>query len=382
MSEYTHPTYKKTARIMTVVCGLLFCLFSYVYLSVFQKDVLEAFHYTLAHGKTHYVPQNAAVIITLVLLLLQWGTGHFIRLKGGVRTLAYFPSCLLLGVLAAISSDVYHAENPTSWGWWILAALLLYGGVIWGIQRMTAALTEYKVSPLQEANGNLLILFLLCLMSVGLGSQDTLFHHELAVERCIRDRQYSEALRIGEKSLKTSRTLNVLRAYAMSLDNSLGNRLFHYPQPYGVKGLLFDTGSEQTQRYTADSLYHYLGDSPEPSETMMGFLRNSCRQERGTHAMLDYYMSALLLEKNLEEFTTALNEYYAPEDTLPVHYREALLLYQAEHSAYKTQRTDSIMVQRLEEYIRQRSAYTDAVEAENQLRRTYGNTYWWYYHYQ
>ena len=72
MSEYTHPAYKKTARIMTVVCGLLFFSFSFVYLYVFQKDVLEAYHYTLAHGKTHYVAQNAALIITIVLLLLRW----------------------------------------------------------------------------------------------------------------------------------------------------------------------------------------------------------------------------------------------------------------------------------------------------------------------
>lgn len=382
MSEYTHPVYKKTARIMTVVCGLLFFSFSFVYLYVFQKDVLEAYHYTLAHGKTHYVAQNAALIITIVLLLLRWGVNCLLGLKGAVRSLSYFPSCLLLGALTDISCSVYHTADNSGWQWWVPVTLLVFVGAAFGLRRLFRTQLDKEIPLMQLVNGNLLILFLLCLMTVMIGNQNTSFHHELAVERCIRNGDYSQAARIGEKSLQTTRTLNVLRAYALSLEGRMGDRLFYYPQPYGVQGLLFDAGSTETQRITADSLYHYLGDRPAVGEDLTGFLRNSCRQERGTHATLDYYMSALLLDKNLDEFSTAVAEYYAPEDTLPVHYREALLLYQAEHPAYEKQHTDSLMQNALEQYNTLRAGYTDAVEQKNQMRRTHGHTYWWYYHYQ
>lgn len=73
MSEFISETYKRAARIQTVVCGFLFSVFSVVYLYVFQRDVLEALHFSLAHGKTSFAPLASALIITLVLLLLRWG---------------------------------------------------------------------------------------------------------------------------------------------------------------------------------------------------------------------------------------------------------------------------------------------------------------------
>ena len=51
-SESTNIHKRRTARILTVVCGLLFSAFSFVYLAFFQKEVLEALHYSLAQGKT------------------------------------------------------------------------------------------------------------------------------------------------------------------------------------------------------------------------------------------------------------------------------------------------------------------------------------------
>lgn len=92
MSDYTNAFYKKTARIMIAVCGLLFSLFSFVYLYVFQRDVLEALHFSLAHGKTTFAPMASALVITLILLLLRWGVNSLLGLKGRVRALAYVPS--------------------------------------------------------------------------------------------------------------------------------------------------------------------------------------------------------------------------------------------------------------------------------------------------
>ena len=62
---------RKTARILSVACGFLFSAFSIVYLAVFQKDVMEALHYSLAQGKTVYAPWASAIILTVVLLLIR-----------------------------------------------------------------------------------------------------------------------------------------------------------------------------------------------------------------------------------------------------------------------------------------------------------------------
>ena len=56
MSSNNSLSYKRAARILTVACGLLFSIFSIVYLFVLQKDVVGALHYSLSQGKTHYSP--------------------------------------------------------------------------------------------------------------------------------------------------------------------------------------------------------------------------------------------------------------------------------------------------------------------------------------
>ena len=67
MSSNNSLSYKRAARILTVACGLLFSIFSIVYLFVLQKDVVGALHYSLSQGKTHYSPLAGAIIITLFL---------------------------------------------------------------------------------------------------------------------------------------------------------------------------------------------------------------------------------------------------------------------------------------------------------------------------
>ena len=91
-NEKTNINKRRTARIVTVASGLLFVTFSIVYLAIFQKDVLEALHYSLAQGKTKYAPWGSAIFITFVLMVLRWAINAFVRLKGPLKSLSYFPS--------------------------------------------------------------------------------------------------------------------------------------------------------------------------------------------------------------------------------------------------------------------------------------------------
>ena len=208
------------------------------------------------------------------------------------------------------------------------------------------------------------------------------FHHELAVEQAIRNHHYEAARMVGAKSLETTHTLAVLRAYAMSLEGTMGEHLFEYPQYYGAEGLLFAPHSQETLRLNADSLYAYLGARPHVAEKTVDFLARICRDEIGRHTALNYYMSALLLDKKLDKFVSAVDMYCFEQDTLPRYYREALVLYKRTHPGYGREVKDTLMVRRLDEFLNRQKEFSSPVEEKNHMRREYGDTYWWYYRYQ
>ena len=82
-----------------------------------------------------------------------------------------------------------------------------------------------------------------------------------------------------------------------------------------------------TLRLNADSLYAHLGVRPHVAEETVDFLARICRDEIGRHTALNYYMSALLLDKKLDKFVSAVDMYCFEQDTLPRYYREALVLF-------------------------------------------------------
>lgn len=383
MSSNFSLSYKKAARILTVACGLLFSIFSFVYLFVFQKDVLGALHYSLSQGKTHYSPLIGAIIITVVLLIFRWGINGLLGLKGPVRALSYFPSCLLMGVLTDVNCSIFHGGSiGDKWLWLLPLLLLIYVGVTYTLRRVFRFWLNQEGSILGVINSNLTILILLCLMTVSIGNSNVNFHHELAVERAIRNRNYATARMVGGKSLETTRTLTVLRAYTMSREGTMGEHLFEYPQYYGAEGLLFEPHSQETLRLNADSLYAYLGAKPHTAEKPLDYLTRICHDEVGKHTALDYYLSALLLEKKLDKFASAVDTYCFEQDTLPRYYREAVTLYKQAHPQYSREIKDTLMVQRLDDFFSRQKEFSSPVEEKNRMRREFGDTYWWYYHYQ
>ena len=194
--------------------------------------------------------------------------------------------------------------------------------------------------------------------------------------------EYGKVLSVGKKSLEASRTLTALRAMAMVKSGTMGDRLFDYPQYYGSEGLFFADDSLETLRYTNDSIYYLLGARPYRGEQRMVFLRNICYKGTGKYTSLDYYLSALLLDKNLNEFAEAVNDFYEPEDTLPRFYREAMVLYWSQHADSVSLKKDTAYVRRFAEYREKEKEYASAKERENWMRRYYGDTYWWYFDYQ
>ena len=384
MNDYASTIYKKTARWTIVGCGLLFSIFSFVFLYVFQRDVLEALHYSLAHGKTVFAPLGSAIVITLVLILLRWGVNSLLGLKGNIRSISYFPSFLVLCALTGFGRDVYLSEYHSSWTWLMPLLLVLFAAVGFWLRHLFRNKLNEEGSVFSLVFWNVFILLAMCFMTVSISNTDRTFHHELQMERALRHKDYNEALKVGRHSMEASRTLTALRAIALARTNQLGDKLFEYPQYYGSDGLFFANDSTTQLRYTNDSIYYLLGVRPYAGESRMEFLYNICQKETGRFTALHYYLAALLLDKNLKDFAKEISDVYEVEDTLPRYYREAMLLYQQEikdtTSLWKA--SDSVMIHRYKAFQELHRGGQSDVPEINHIRKDFDDTYWWYFYYQ
>ena len=382
-NEKTNIHKRRTARIIAVASGLLFSVFSVVYLSVFQKEVMEALHYSLAQGKTVYAPWTSGIIGTIVLLVLRWGINALVGLKGPLKALSYFPPCLLLGVLTDVGHGVYHGEGISAQWAWLLPLLLVLHVVI---GKLLARVCKLWVNPdLEEGvmvNSNLFILLFLCVMTACIGNSNIHFHHELKVEEALRKQDYEMAREVGVKSMDPSRNLTALRAYAMSREGTMGEYLFQYPQLYGAAGLLMGISDDKALRLNADSLYVYLGARPALGEPAMNFFSRICEEESGNYTTMDYYLSALLLERKLEKFVQSFDELYTVRDSVPHFYQQALFLYDKIHPSNKPKVADEAMEEQWKTYEEEKNSLAGTVGEGNRMRRKFGDTYWWYYQYR
>ncbi len=375
---------ERTVRILAVACGFLFFAFSVLYLAVFQVDVAEALHHELSRGKTVYSPWISAVLVTVVLMLLCWLINGFVRLRGAMEALSYFPACLILGVLMDVGYEAFHGACIWSQWTWLLPLLLgLYVVSGFFLSRLLHFLMNPNCATGIIVNSNLFILLMLCFMTVGIGNTDIHFHHELQMEEALRKQDYEEARKVAGSTMDPSRNLTALRAYSMSREGTMGEYLFQYPQLYGAAGLLMGTDERTTVRMDADSLYTYLGDCPAVGEPALKFFRRICQEETGNHTTLDYYLSALLLERKLDEFVSAYNDLYAADGEVPRYYRQALFLYRQMHPSVALDVTaDAAMEELWGKYTEKQQELTGQRGEGNRMRREFGDTYWWYYQYK
>ena len=379
MTSYSRK-YDRTARILTVVCGLLFSAFSFVYLYVLQVDLLHALHTCLSGGKTVFNAFWSAVIITLVLVLLRWGVNSLLGLKGVLRALSWFPSFLLLGVLTDVGYTVGSEGMNGRW-MWLLPLLLLVFFVGGYALRRVYRLWFDVMEPDAWLNAfcSFVILLLFGYMTVSIGNTDIHLHHELAVHQAILDGDYEEARRIGAKVTDPNRALTALRGASLSREGTLGEYLFTCPQPYGADGLMVDDAFTPILPATRDSLYAYWGTKPRTGESGVDFFRRLCTDEVEGQVARDYYLSALLLDKQLERFIQVLGKDEAVSDSLPKHYKEAVFLYGKLHPEQAYASSDAALETQWQAYEALQTELSGTVGEANRMRRKFGETYWWYY---
>jgi len=387
--NYNNPIPSNTSNIIRLFTIVLFALFSFLYLFCIQCDVLAEAQYVFSGGVTSYSRFWGALIITVVLIGLQYVVARFTKLTGRWYALTFFPSFLLLAFLTSLNRIVIADFSLHQWAW-ALPLLIVAFVVILYVHRKRPgeSISEGDYHLSRYLWPNFLTLFLMMVLCGANASADDVYMYELKTERLLLEKDYEAASRVGEKSLATSPRLNELRMYALAQQGLLGERLFDYPQPYGDQSLLLmDDTLTHLHRFTSKDIQQSLGAWANPSVTTFQQYIDLLKHNPSTRhnpMLADYVLCGHLLRKDLRGFTRDIKNYYdlsSPDKVmkLPKAYREALLL-QAKAigrdslSAF----TDTLMLTAYHDYSDIKNSEEKEIVRNNRLRRNYGNTLWWY----
>jgi len=356
---------------MRFACAIIFLVFSYTYLACYQADILAVAQHILSGGMTDFYYTLSPLLITLVCILLQGGAYAVTRVKRRFHGLTYFPSFLLLALITDVPNDV---DVNISLGWWWLIlplSLILWGAAMW-IVRQLEPLEQEPHSFGWFSRYSWLNIFQLLVMALAvlfISNNDRLFHERMRMEHLMKEKQYEQALKVGEKSLQTDSSLTMLRIACLNETGEMGSRLFTYPLVGGSKAMFPDSVTVKALMWKAPLWMQ------KPSAWMQ-------KHHLKYKIPADYQLCALLLDRKLDDFVKLVGKYYKlTSGKLPTHYKEALVLYCHHRSHPLFVYHENVMDADFADYQAMERKYSNPVERQSALRDTYSNTYWYYYQY-
>ncbi len=422
---------KNSTATITVACAFVFIVFVFCYLYFMQADILALSQFAWSGGQTHYNAVIGAVLLTMVFFIIRIGVSSFTDFPRRLHSLVYFPSLVMLGTLTGGTMQEDGTVTIGTKIWLSVALLVLFA--------MTARpLSKYRPyeSPLSSVSlfsqaswmnvGLLVLMFMMCL---AFGNTDRMTHHKLLMERYVAQGKYDRALLVAEYDRETDSVMTMLRAYSLSVQGKLGERIFTYPLCGGSRALLPAVSRRERLAFTSDApLWKHLGAAPRGTvKDAVEFLRLLQRQKKATPAVDDYLLTAWLLDGNLKGFAHAVTQCYdmrtdeeralaaenlekrrkvlarkigekeaadsvrevlltpsgAPRKQmadLPRHYKEALVLYTHLNTVRVLTYHDSVTDADYEDFLKvSRAGYPSPAVRKAALRDAYFGTYWYYY---
>ena len=363
---------------LRIICALLFATFSFLYIYMFQGELLALVQDHFSQGKTTNNTFITASLITLLLMVLQYYLNRLSKLHGRYEALSYLPSCAILALLTKVDNTLSY-----SWVLWVVAIVVLtvvYVLIVW-VNRNT--LQSRDTAFLKQLTPNLGAMVVLFVFTGWYGNNNPVEKMELAAWKYTNSGEYGKVLSVGQKSEESNAGLTALRNLALAKTGLLRDRLFAYPQPYGADGLLMNRYNVQTPEYGSREFYDVLGSTPYGGEKATAFYKRMMQRTDSVYYR-DLYATALLLDKDLEDFVALTVDRTLSEEllsTAPVHYQEAWMIYNEQHPFSPINFTpDNAVSQRYQDYLALREAHADSsIVMRNLCKRKFSNTYWYYY---
>jgi hypothetical protein len=370
-------------RMVRIVCAVVFVIFCYTFLSVYQAPLLEVVYDITATGKLQYDEKITAAIITFALLLVTLWLNKYAKFTREWEAMAYLPACVMLAFITNIDRTIYTGiEFSWSWVWIGALTFFIYIFASWVLKRVLFM----RIKDITRATNrimwrNLLLLSILFCFTGFISNSDENFKHEAMVYHYVKRGDFYTAQRVASRSFAASQELTAGRAFLLAHEGVLGEKLFTYPQYYGVAGLL--PCEQITSPLSRSMVCDFLKVEPQKGEETIKFLSRALSVDSASAAVKDYYLSALLLDKRLEEFVDSLPRFYDVSDTanIPLHYKEALLLYSKVFPDKKSHFTDDALEKKYADMLKVEKEYQDILVRSNYVRKFFGTTYWWYYLY-
>lgn len=374
---------KRIQRAAALLCAVVFVVFSFTFLSVYQGSLLEMFYDNVANGRLQYNSYIVAGIITALLTLLASWLNRLAHFKREWTAFSYLPSAIILAFITDIDRTIYTG-GASYIGWIIIfvAAILFYAFFAFILHRVLfAQIKNPEMEGCRIMWRNLSLMTLLFLLVGMLSSADEDIKNEAMAYKYYKRGNIDKALKVGRNAAKASHELTSSRAYYLALKGELGENLFAYPQYYGSEGLL--PSLNQTTPLLPDTVYSQFGIERWATENSIEYLTRAVSADSVPQTVADYYLSALLLDKRLDEFVSSLPRYYNVEDAndLPKNYKEAILLYNdfAADSTFVV--TDEELLKKYTEMRALEAEYDDILVRSNMVHSRYGKSYWYYYNY-
>lgn len=367
---------------------LVFCLFLLLFFRYAQGDVVCYLESLCLQRPAEPHPWLSAIGLTAVMMCAGW-VGQKCLTRHGRRSDGVY---VFVGWLAAALVSLPFAS-------WIYQAALfavavaLYGCFGWWERRNDRRWGERRTLWQSFIPATVQLLLVCLYTALGAAATDV-EHYELRTAEAIRTERPKRAYKAGERSLATSPRLFAMRCYLMAKTDrhGLGNEIFKQPVPAGGSAhLLFPDDARQRLILSPDTLYRLLGSTPRTGEDRYAFLRR-CATEAAERAPMttrpsapvDYYLCALLLDRRLDEFAREVTRLYPAmvmKGKLPAFFAHALVYYDLHTTQPAPLYRDAAIEANYHDYTRMVDSITDLRQRANLLRRSYGETYWWWYEY-
>ena len=374
-----------SATVVRTVCAIVFLLFVAIYVFFYQEDTLALTQHILSGGATIYSRVIGGIIITIVLALLHFTTAKVMRTKPlCIYALSCFPSLYILAML----TDFDTSQPLSPWRWWAIL-MPLAAAVWWGVVYFLGELLRYRCSDIRHEEGYLARtlgcnIFILAAMMIGVGllsNSNDITHYRLRMERLLMHGEYAKALEVGKASDKTDASLTMLRVFALAHEGRLGDELFKYPVRGTSASIVPELSDGKMLMLSPDSVYRMLGAIPRHGQTTKNYLKAIVKSGQATKAAIEYQLCGMLIDKDLDGFVNLLMKTHKIDDTLPQHYREALILYTHRRSSPKVVYRNTVMDTDYDDMQRLEAETKSPGERRIQIYKQFSGTYWEYFDY-
>ena len=374
-----------SATVVRTVCAIVFLLFVAIYVFFYQEDTLALTQHILSGGATIYSRVIGGIIITIVLALLHFTTAKVMRTKPlCIYALSCFPSLYILAML----TDFDTSQPLSPWRWWAIL-MPLAAAVWWGVVYFLGELLRYRCSDIRHEEGYLARtlgcnIFILAAMMIGVGllsNSNDITHYRLRMERLLMHGEYAKALEVGKASDKTDASLTMLRVFALAHEGRLGDELFKYPVRGTSASIVPELSDGKMLMLSPDSVYRMLGAIPRHGQTTKNYLKAIVKSGQATKAAIEYQLCGMLIDKDLDGFVNLLMKTHKIDDTLPLHYREALILYTHRRSSPKVVYSNTVMDTDYDDMQRLEAETKSPGERRIQIYNQFSGTYWEYFDY-